>query len=444
MRSNKVKSTRSERMQRRRENEWKVTVPTVALVGVILMAVLLAIVLWSVKRRQNTHLQVTNPGELRQMLPSMVGLTQGSMEIGNSVQILQNGAFFTSLLEAIAGAKETIHLESYVWWKGEICRQVATALAQKARQGLEVRVLLDASGSSRMDDDVEAILVDGGVKLARFHPIRVSNLGRLNNRDHRKIMVIDGRIGYVGGHGFAEEWTGNGQDKKHWRDTFVKVEGPIVNRLQSAFTENWIEETGEVPAGDKYFPVPVRAGNISTHLAYSSPAGSVSSVELLHYLAINAAKRELIIQNPYFLPDDDAIKALGEAVKRGVDVRVMVPSDEVNDSPIVQHASHHHFGTLLKLGVKIYEFKKTLLHQKIMIVDGVWSSVGSTNFDDRSFELNDEVSLGILDEGIAEQLRAAYLDDMRFAEERKLEPWKDRGLYHKMIDGLAFLGNEQL
>ncbi|HVT03964.1 MAG TPA: cardiolipin synthase [Thermoanaerobaculia bacterium] len=413
--------------------------------GMVLLIVMLGILLWSNTRQgEEPKLAVAQPGELLQLIPSIVGLTQSSVENGNSVTVLENGAFFHSLLADIAKAQHTIHVESYVWWKGEICERVAAALAAKARSGVEVRVLLDASGSSRMDDKLFESMKAAGCHVAKFHPVRLGKLGRLNNRDHRKITVIDGRIGYIGGHGFAEEWTGNAQDKKHFRDTFLRTEGPIVNRLQGAFCENWIEETGEIPAGEKYYPKPQNAGNIPMHLAYSSPKGSVSSVQLLYYLAIVAAKHELLIQNPYFLPDNDALDALIAAKKRGVDVQIMLPAATVNDSPLVQHASHHHFGTLLKHGIRIFEYQKTLLHQKIMIVDGTWSCVGSTNFDDRSFKLNDEISVGIVDRGIAAQLRQAWDADMKFCQERKFEEWKNRGLWHKLRDGLAYSTNSQL
>jgi cardiolipin synthase len=362
------------------------------------------------------------------------------------VQLLENGdGFFPLLLRDIAAARESIHIESYIWWKGPICDEVARALAAKARQGVEVRLLVDASGGHKMDEPLRDLMRAAGCQVRPFHPLRFSNVGRLNNRDHRKEIVIDGRIGYIGGYGFAKEWTGNGQDKEHWRDTGVRVEGPIVNRLQSAFSENWVEETGEIPAGLKYFPPPAPGpGGIPAHLAYTSPTGSVSSVQVLYYLAIVSAKKSIIIQNPYMLPDDDAIAALAAAVKRGVDVRIMVPATSSTDSPIVQHASHHQFGELLKAGVKIWEFQRTLLHQKIIVVDGLWSCVGSTNFDDRSFQLNDEISMGILDAGIAAQLTAAFEEDKKAAVERHLDEWKKRPLWHKMMDGLAYLGSSQL
>jgi cardiolipin synthase len=258
------------------------------------------------------------------------------------------------------------------------------------------------------------------------------------------MVVIDGRIGYLGGFGFAKEWTGHAQDKDHWRDTGVRVMGPIVNRMQGAFCENWVEETGEIPAGAKYFPKLAPVGATAAHLAYTSPTGSVSSVQVLYYLAINAAQREIIIENPYLLPDKDAIAALANAVKRGVDVKVVVPATNATDSPIVQHASHHIFGTLLSRGVKVYEYQPTLLHQKVIIVDGVWSCVGSTNFDDRSFQLNDEISMGMLDPGVASQLRAAFLADLQQAKQRTLDEWKHRPLWHKAIDGIAYLGHGEL
>jgi cardiolipin synthase len=214
--------------------------------------------------------------------------------------------------------------------------------------------------------------------------------------------------------------------------------------MQGAFTENWIEETGEITADDRYFPKIAPAGPTPAHITYTSPEGSVSSVQILYYLAIKAARREIIIQNPYLLPDRQAIQALEDAVSRGVDVKIMVPSDDATDNALVQHASHHHFGTLLKRGVKIWEYHRTLLHQKVIVVDGIWSCVGSTNFDDRSFQLNDEVSIGVLDRNVAAQLRAAFDADLRFARQVDLKTWRDRSVWHKLQDGVAYLGRSQL
>jgi cardiolipin synthase A/B len=432
----------------KKKRKWTtnyVRVPVVGFAAMILAITLLTILLWSAERGTDAHLNVKNAGDFNALLPSIVGLTQSSLDNGNRVQVLQNGdGFFPLLLADIAAAKHSVHIESYIWWKGAICNQLARALADKAKQGVEVRLMVDASGGHKMDEELEELMTGAGVKLARFHKPTLGNWGRLNNRDHRKEMIIDGRVAYVGGWGIADEWTGNAQDKDHWRDTGVRLEGPIVNRLQSAFCENWIEETGEVTAGEKYFPSLPPAGSTPLHLAYTSPTGGISAVQVLYYLAIKGARREIIVQNPYMLPDQDAVDAFGEAVARGVDVKVMVPAATATDSPIVQHASHHRYGILMEKGVKIFEYKKTLLHQKVMIVDGIWSCVGSTNFDRRALQLNDEISLGIVDAGIAQELRAAYADDMRHAEQQSMEAWKHRGIWHKFIDRLAYLGNSQL
>jgi len=420
-----------------------VSMPLIAFIGGVLAILFLTILMWSVKREPKTALQVEAPGELRQLLPSLAALTHSALETGNSMSLVQNGAFFPTLFRDIDAAKESVHVETYIWYDGKIARQLATLLAKKARQGVEVRVLVDASGGRQLGGEVQEMLEKAGAKVAHFHPLRISNLGRINNRDHRKLMIIDGRIGYTGGFGIADEWGGAARNKKEFRDTGLRITGPVVNRLQGAFAENWIEETGEIPAGDKYFPRIAPTGTSTAHVAYTSPDGSVSAVQILYYLAIKAARREILIQNPYLLPDAQAIAALEEAVERGVDVRIMVPSDDVTDSPLVQHASHHHFGTLLRRDVRIYEYEKTLLHQKVIVIDGIWSCVGSTNFDDRSLQLNDEVSVGVIDPALAAQLRAAFQDDLRHTRERKFDEWKKRGLWHKTVDGVAYLGRSQ-
>ena len=422
-----------------------VRVPLVGLVVLVLLTIIFATLLWSTKRRVDTRLAVQDPGELMTLLPSIAGVTQSSLDPGNRVQVTQNGdGFFPLVFRDIAAAKHSVHVETFIWWEGKVCDDLVALLARKAREGVDVRLIVDASGGKKLTGEQQKTIESAGGEVARFHPPRLADLGRLNNRDHRKLFIIDGRIGYIGGYGIASEWTGNAQDKKHWRDTGLRVEGPVVNRLQGAFCENWIESTGKIIAGDEYFPRLPAAGPTVAHVAYTSPSGSVSSVEVLYYLAIKAARHEIIIQNPYLLPEGEALDALADAVKRGVKVYVMVPSVEATDSAIVQHASHHHFGSLLKRGVRIWEYRKTLLHQKLIVVDGAWSCVGSTNFDARSFELNDEISMGVLDRNVAQQLRAAFQDDMRHARERKFEEWSNRSLWHKLQDGLAYLAHEQL
>ena len=423
-----------------------IRVPLAVAIALVLVLALLALLLWSSNwKRDPAGLNVQAGGDLQSMLPSIVGITQGNLDEGNAVEVLQNGdGFFPRVFADIAAARETVHVESFIWEDGDIARRLAALLASKARAGVEVRLLVDGSGG-RSVSEVEESLTQAGVRVAKFHPIRLSNLGRLNNRDHRKVIIVDGRIAYVSGHGIGDLWTGNAQDKKHYRDTALRIRGPAVPRLQGAFCENWIEETGEIIAGEKYFPPSQpKVGPTTVHSAYTSPTGSVSSVQILYYLAIMAARSEVIIQNPYLLPNDDALAAIDHAIGRGVRIWIMVPSVSATDNAIVQHASHHRFGHLLKRGVRIWEYDKTLLHQKVMIIDGTWSSVGSTNFDARSFEINDEISVGVLDRRVAAELRAAFFQDLRYARERKLGEWSNRSLWHKLQDGLAYLGHEQL
>lgn len=412
-----------------------------SIVGTILALVVL---LWSAQRGRKVHLTIRDIDSLREALPSIVGATHGTLLDGNKVEILQNGdGFFPRLLADIEAAEETVHLESYVWWQGAICDQVADALARKARAGVEVRILLDASGSSRMDKSLLRRMRDAGCRVSKYRPFRLSNLGRVNGRDHRKIAVMDGRIGYVFGHGIAEEWVGDAQDREHWRDTGARLEGKVVAALQSAFTENWVEETGEVIAGQKFFPKLENVGTVQAHLAYQFNHGSVSSVDLLYRLAFATARRELWIQNPYLSPDKEVLALLLRAAQRGVDVRVMLPG-EITDAQVVRHAGHALYQPLLANGARIYEYRRTLLHQKIILVDGVWSHIGSTNLDNRSFESNDEISLGIMDGAISGELRQAFLDDLESCDEITADEWRARSRGHKLRDWASYRLNEFL
>lgn len=410
-------------------------------VGIVAVLVLL---LWSAWRERESHVRVPDLAGFEDALPSIAGLTGSPILDGNRVRILQNGdGFFPVLFADIEEARESIHLETYVWWTGEIVEQLARALAAKARQGVEVRLTLDAAGSNKGDDELFEAMEEAGVKVSFYHPFRLADLGLFNNRTHRKLAILDGRVAHVFGHGMAQEWTGRGQDPEHWRDTGVRLEGPIVNAVQSVFAENWVEQTAEALVGEKYFPHLEPRGTVRAHMTASSPQGGVSRLELLYKLAIAAAQRELLIQNPYFIPDGEVVGLLEKAVRRGVRVSVMVPG-VVTDSSVVRHAGHRWFEELLEHGVEICEYQRTLNHQKIMIVDGIWSHVGSANFDDRSLDINDEASVGLIDEGVASQLRAAFERDLQHCRPVDLAGWRQRSLWHRFVDRASYLLNEQL
>jgi len=410
----------------------------------IFILLLLVVLLWSTQRERDSHVRVPDVASFAAALPAIANLTGSPILGGNAVQVLQNGdGFFPALFADVAKARESIHLETYVWWRGEVCQRLADALAARARQGVEVRLTLDATGSTKGDKDLFKEIVAAGGRISYYHPFRIQDLGLVNNRSHRKLAIFDGRVAYVFGHGIAEEWMGKAQDKDHWRDTGVRLEGPIVHSVQAVFAENWVEMTAEVLAGEKYFPQLEPAGPVRAHMTASSPHGGVSQLELLYKLAIASARRELIVQNPYFIPDRELVELLAHAVQRGVDVRLMIPG-EITDSSIVRHAGHRQFDELLRRGIKIYEYERTLSHQKVMIVDGLWAHVGSTNFDDRSLDVNDEASVGLIDRQVAAQLEAAFAADLRDCKQLDLATWRRRSPWHRLADRLSYMVNEQL
>lgn len=419
-----------------------VRIPKLALVAGAVALGGLAVAVWSMKRRPDPRIRAGVGRGLPELLPSLVGSTHASLIDGNEIALLENGRFFDVLLDDLRAAQRSITFETFLWKPGRLSQRIVEALAERAGAGVAVRVLIDGT-RRKMSREEESMLRAAGCVVARYHPFAFHTIGTINNRDHRKICVVDGKTGFIGGHCVVDTWLGDAEPGQV-RDISARIRGPVVGEMQSAFLENWIEATGEVLIGEEFFPALEPRGTSRAHMVYVSPSGLPSSVEVLHYVAISAAKEQILIQNPYFVPDPEAVRALVGAVRRGVDVRVMVPSAGVSDSPLVQHASHHRYGALLKGGVRIFEYQRTLLHQKVMTVDRCWSSVGSANFDDRSFELNDEATLGIHDEGIARQLEAIFEADLAECEEATLEQWRRRGPSHMAKDAASFAINEQL
>ncbi|MDF2463305.1 MAG: phospholipase D-like protein [Ramlibacter sp.] len=408
------------------------------------IAALLVLVIWSIKRHRAPVLTVKSDLSIDELVPSLSGLTLGTAVGGNSVEVFENGAFFDALLETIGRAEHSVHFETFLWKEGALGQRVADALTAQARAGRQVRVLLDAVGSKLAGKDAVQQMRDAGCKVKFFHKRKLLNVGVLNDRDHRKIVIVDGRVAFVGGHCIVDEWLGNAEDGKHYADVSVRLHGPIVHSVQSAFSENWGGETGELFVGNEFFPKLEPAGETEIHAVFLKPQGSAPAVKILHHTVICLARKRIWIQNPYFIPEPEAIDAFGEAVKRGVDVRVMMPSTSGSDNPMVQHAGHRNFEKMLKCGVRLFEYPHTLLHQKAMTVDGVWSAIGSSNFDDRSFETNDEITLAIKDAALAGQLDAIFEKYVARCDEIKLEKWRKRGLWHKLKDNTVYVINELL
>ena len=408
------------------------------------LVAVLVLVIWSIRRHRSPKLQFQSDAGIAELMPSISGLTLSTSVEGNSVEVLENGAFYDVLVERIGAARRSVHFETFLWKPGELSTRVAQAFMERARAGVVVRVLLDAQGSRRIEDELVNFMREAGVKVKFFHRHSIYTIGVFNDRDHRKLCIVDGREAFVGGHCITDDWLGDAEDGKHFSDVSVWLHGPIVHSIQAAFSENWVGTTGEVFVGDAFFPRLEKAGEIAIHAAFVKPENSAPAVKLLHHTALCLARERLWIQNPYFIPKYEAIDAMTAAVKRGVDVRVLMPATSGSDAPMVQHAGHYHFQRLLEGGVRLFEYPHTLLHQKIMTVDGCWSAVGSTNFDDRSFDTNDEITLGILDKGIAAQFDAIFEKYVQRANEVKLEEWHKRGWLHKLKDNASYLLNDVL
>ena len=345
---------------------------------------------------------------------------------GNRAALLQNGAgIFPSILEAIRGAKASVNLEAYIFREGEVTSLVAQALAERARAGVEVRLLVDGFGSSL--GALEEMLRSAGVQVRVYRPLRIYSIYRLGNRTHRRILTVDGRIGFCGGVGFDDRWKGDARNPREWAEATVRVEGPVVSQLQSVFLEDWVHTTGEVLGGDRQFPEIAPAGEMYSQVVASSRTDQSSMAKLFVYMAIQASHRRVWIENAYFVPDAQIRKGLIDAAARGVDVKVIVPGEHI-DIPAIRMASRFHYGELLDGGVEIYEYLPTMLHTKAMVVDGIWSTVGSINFDNRSMRKNAEANVAVYDREYARLLEEMIQEDLLACERFTKEKWKKRGL----------------
>jgi cardiolipin synthase len=363
---------------------------------------------------------------------------------GNRFDVLVNGdEIFPAMLAAIRGARETISFESYIYWSGDVGKAFADALGERARAGVKVHLLLDWLGSSKLDANQLAQMEKAGVEVRRFHAPRWYQLARFNNRTHRKLLIVDGRVGFTGGVGIADEWSGNAQDPAHWRDTHFRAEGPVVAQMQAVFMDNWIKVTGKVLHGAEYFPAIASAGPSRGQMFSSSPEGGGESMHLMYLLAITAATRSIDLSSAYFVPDALTMKTLVEAARRGVKIRIITPGEHM-DAETVRRASRAGWGDLLRAGVAIHEFQPTMFHCKVLVVDGLWVSVGSTNFDTRSFALNDEANLNVADADFAGRQLGIFEADLARSKVVTLEQWESRPVSEKLLEHAAALLRTQL
>ena len=363
---------------------------------------------------------------------------------GNRVEVLLNGdEIFPAKLRAIRSARRTINYAQYVFEEGKPAQEVAQALAERCRAGVTVNVLLDAVGALALPTEYRDIMTNAGCRVEIFRPLSPFAIDKVNNRNHRRILVVDGRMGITGGSGTSGKWGGDGKTQDHWRDTDVWIEGPVVEQLQGAFAENWLEATGIALGGRDYFPAPLEAkGHASAQAVRSSPAGGSAAMYTMFLLAMASARRSIYITNPYFLPDDKMVETLVRTARNRVRVVLLLPG--AIDHNIVKQASRGELGRLLEAGVEVYEYRAALLHAKTMVVDSRWATVGSTNLDRRSFALNDEINLVVYDEAIAHRLERIFEADLARSRRITYEGWRNRSMMSRFLEFLALPVRDQM
>jgi cardiolipin synthase len=417
------------------------TVVTTAVVTVLLTFI--AQNFFSVERRldyQISEFSLADPTFER----CMAHLLGPPLVSGNRVRTLLNGdEIFPAMLDAVRAAEHSITFETYIYWSGKIGREFSEALAERARAGVRVHVLLDWVGSKQLDQSAIERMIEAGVDVEKYRPLRWYNLSRVNSRTHRKILVVDGKLGFIGGVGVADLWLGHAQDPEHWRDTHFQVEGPVVAHLQAAFADNWTKTHADVLNEADYFPELSKAGELCAQVFMSSPREGGDSARLMYLLSIAAARQRILIANSYFVPDDLCVQRLVDAKRNGVSVEIIVPGKYI-DTKITRRASRSRWQPLLEAGIAIFEYQPTMFHCKVMVIDDCWTSVGSTNFDNRSFRLNDEANLNVLDKDFASEQAAIFERDKQRSRQITLEQWRRRPWREKAVERLAGLLRSQV
>lgn len=395
-------------------------------IGLAVVGLLLLLVQDRATLRVQSPVAATDP-RFAEYIASLVG---APVELGDRYEVLRNGdEVFPPMLEAIRQAERRISFESFIYEDGVVGDQFGAEFVNAARRGVDVRIVLDGFGAS-ISGESEKRLTDAGVQVVWFNPVRPWTLQEANYRTHRKVLAVDGQVGFTGGVGLADQWLGNAQSAEHWRDTHFKVQGPSVRGLEASFYENWIESGGlSAPALDPAQP-PQEDGARSI-VVWSNATGGANNVKLLYLLSIAGARHQIDIQSPYFILDESSRWSLQAAVERGVRVRVLTDG-EITDAMSVKSASRHGYQALLDAGIEVYEYEPTMMHVKAMMVDGVWSVIGSANFDNRSFELNDELTVAVQDHGLAQTLTRDFEADLEQSTRLDAATWRDRPLWQKV------------
>jgi cardiolipin synthase len=381
--------------------------------------------------------------------PTIEAHTDAAITGGNRIEILLNGDdTYPVMLRDIRAAKSTITFAQYLFEGGSLAKEFAEAFAERCRAGVQADILLDSHGSGSTPAEILGLMRDAGCHVEFFRRVEAPSiifpwkLLHNNYRSHRRILVIDGKIGFTGGYGISDSWTGNGRTEEHWRDTNARIEGPAVKFLQAAFAESWLETTAIAIGGEGYFPRLDPVGKVPAQIVSRSPAGGSFQNYMLFLLSINSARKSILITNPYFIPDDVITEALLKAAARGVNIVILVPGKI--DSQLTYVTSRGHYGPLLLGGAEIFEYQAALLHAKTMVIDGIWATIGSSNLDNRSFALNQEINLTVYDVALARRLEEIFRQDLKYAKKITYEEWNSRSIFERLFELFAFPVKEQL
>lgn len=419
--------------------EWLAAAGGIFLVWLVLVFLFTPGINYHLARRTSIHDE--------EFLYTLQSTCQAALHHGNRVIIHTDGpAFYPAMLEAIRGATHSVHMECYIFQSGRIGDQFVTALAERARDGVNVSLVVDAIGSLSFWGRPVRRLREAGCRIQSYQSLKWYSLARLNNRTHRELLIVDGRSAFVGGAGVADWWAGatgrKGSRGRPWRDTMARVEGPLVAALQGIAAENWLECCGEILTGPDYFPHIDRVGDTTAFVVKSSPSDRATASRVTFQLLMEGADHHIRIETPYFLPDRALRRALVDIARRGVDVSVIVPGRHT-DQRWVRLASRRMWGELLRAGVRIYEYQPAMMHAKILIIDEMWAVLGTTNIDNRSFEHNDEVNIAMRDPAVAARLFEDFRRDISHCEEVTLERWTRRPLWEKVVGPFVWILERQ-
>jgi cardiolipin synthase len=415
-----------------------------ALIALVAMVTLILAGLFTPGLHYTLATPPKDPIESKAFVNELQSVTNSKITTNDGIQVLENGEnFYAAELDAMRQAQHSIDIEAYIFHKGRLTKEVADVLTERARAGVKVNLVVDSVGSFSTHRSYFKTLRAAGGRVEWYHKLRLHNWFMSNNRTHREITVVDGNVAFVGGAGYADWWRYPEKKEPRWRDTMIRVQGDAVSAIQGTFAENWLESSGEILDGPDYFPTETNHGTSTALVIASAPTSRGSSpARVLFQMLIAGARKSILITTPYFLPDKSMREELVRARRRGITVKVVVPGHHA-DHTMTRSSGRSVYGDLLKSGAEIYEYESSMIHAKITVVDGVWSVVGSTNLDNRSFGINDEINVAVLDPGVAATLTRDFENDASHGKQISLQEWNNRGLFERLLEYVGWIFEHQ-